>query len=307
MKIRHILIATDLSETSRRAYPYAAALARLDNARVTLIHVNEASLYAQHTAAELLEYLEQIGHAAADALANEADYFATEFGVAVDVVDETGRASDRILDFAAHNEVDAIVVAKHGARIDRRILMGSTSQRVVARSTLPVLVVDAEVDAPSDLVFKKLGCTTDWTPESHAGIEATVDIATRANAHVTVMHALPLPIFVPVIPGEPPLVFPREILESQREHKEEQLKALIAEHGGDNIDYRLLMGGAVGETLVDVAGDYDLVIMPSHGKGAFERFFIGSTTLDVVRLSTTPIMILPPAWLAARLDEDKDK
>ena len=33
MKIRHILIATDLSETSRRAYPYAAALARLDNAR----------------------------------------------------------------------------------------------------------------------------------------------------------------------------------------------------------------------------------------------------------------------------------
>jgi nucleotide-binding universal stress UspA family protein len=49
--------------------------------------------------------------------------------------------AEAIVDTAAKNTCDLIVMASHGRRGVTRLLLGSQANRVVTQSTLPVLVV----------------------------------------------------------------------------------------------------------------------------------------------------------------------
>ena len=66
MKTDHILLATDLSLGARHAYPHAAGMAKVLDARVTLFHVDETAYYGFHTSTEILQLGQ--GHATAHAI-----------------------------------------------------------------------------------------------------------------------------------------------------------------------------------------------------------------------------------------------
>jgi nucleotide-binding universal stress UspA family protein len=59
--------------------------------------------------------------------------------------------------------------------------------------------------------------------------------------------------------------------------------------------------GTPAETIVDYAErfEYDLVVMPTHGREGLSRYLLGSVTEKVVRLSPVPV-------LTARMREDED-
>jgi nucleotide-binding universal stress UspA family protein len=59
--------------------------------------------------------------------------------------------------------------------------------------------------------------------------------------------------------------------------------------------------GTPAETIVDYADrfDYDLVVMPTHGREGLSRYLLGSVTEKVVRLSRVPV-------LTARMRDDED-
>ncbi|MBN1856543.1 MAG: universal stress protein [Dehalococcoidia bacterium] len=54
-----------------------------------------------------------------------------------------GPAADAILDYAADNGVDVIVLSSHGRSGVTRVLMGSTADKVLRRSVVPVVLVPA--------------------------------------------------------------------------------------------------------------------------------------------------------------------
>jgi nucleotide-binding universal stress UspA family protein len=143
---KHILIATDGSPLSRRAIATGVALAQSVGARVTGVFAAPPAtpvIYrdylpvgyatpAKHAAmikASAARYLGVIGRAARDA------------GVGYVGVQVTSDfPSDVILDVAKRRKCDLIVMASHGRRGLRGVLLGSETQKVLTQTRIPVLV-----------------------------------------------------------------------------------------------------------------------------------------------------------------------
>lgn len=136
-----ILVATDGSPLSRRAVRAAAELARAFGARLSVIHV--VSPYLGSTGIDLAK-LPGFKHAveksarapleAARALARKQEVNAE----AVAVVG--GEPWKAILRAAQSRRCDLIVMASHGRRGLSGLILGSEAAKVLARSTIPVLV-----------------------------------------------------------------------------------------------------------------------------------------------------------------------
>jgi len=61
----------------------------------------------------------------------------------VSTVAIVGRAADVILDYVANNGVDVIVLSSHGRSGMTRVLLGSTADKILRRSLVPVFLVPA--------------------------------------------------------------------------------------------------------------------------------------------------------------------
>ncbi len=139
---QRILIATDGSELSLRASEAGVALARALGAAVVgcaampvypYHGVGEAApaeaTFQARAAAEANRHLDELEHAAASA------------GVAFSRVLREGHPDDIILQAADTEGCDLIVMGSHGRRGFSSLFLGSQTQRVLARSSRPVLVV----------------------------------------------------------------------------------------------------------------------------------------------------------------------
>jgi len=122
LQIRNILFATDFSEASHAAAQVAHAQARRWGAVLHLLHVCPEGDDPPRTA---------------------LDDLASEIGGDVEVckVCEVGKPADRILDYAARNGVDLIVLGTHGRTGMSRVLLGSVAERVMRLASCPVLTV----------------------------------------------------------------------------------------------------------------------------------------------------------------------
>ena len=63
----------------------------------------------------------------------------------VQAVVEVGRAAERIVDYAAENEVDLIVMTSHGRTGLARWVYGSVADKVLRGADIPTLLVRAHV------------------------------------------------------------------------------------------------------------------------------------------------------------------
>jgi nucleotide-binding universal stress UspA family protein len=136
MNIRHILAPTDFSEHSKQAVTYAFELAQKVNAKLSLLHVIEVPVYAIEVALPL-EELEQVARRELARLLPEAE----TAHVAVTRLVVMGMPYQRILETAADEQVDMIVMATHGRTGLSHLFMGSVAERVVRTSPCPVLTI----------------------------------------------------------------------------------------------------------------------------------------------------------------------
>jgi nucleotide-binding universal stress UspA family protein len=139
---QRILIATDGTELSRRAVAAGVGLAQQLGAAV----VGCAALpsYPYHGVGEAAPAEVIFGAQAAAAANNhldEAEKTAADAGVKFTRVLREGHPDDIILQTADAEGCDLIVMASHGRRGVASLLLGSETQKVLARSRIPVLVV----------------------------------------------------------------------------------------------------------------------------------------------------------------------
>ncbi|MDQ2633791.1 MAG: universal stress protein [Pseudomonadota bacterium] len=145
---KHILIATDGSELARKGLEHGLALAAPLKAKVTVLTVSEPLRQEMANAARMggiddpaARYDQQI-----DAIMKERFAFieerGAEHGVAADLAHEIdGSPAEAIVRFARLKGCDLIVMASHGRRGVRKLLLGSQTSEVLANTTIPVLVV----------------------------------------------------------------------------------------------------------------------------------------------------------------------
>ena len=144
-----ILVAVDFSENSDLAFDYALNLARQFKSSLTLIHViNEPvdlrGFYVPHISFEQLEQeIEQGAEQMMEKFCKEhlADF--TDFST----ITVTGIPYEEIIKAAGEIGASLIVVGTHGRKGFDHLIFGSTAERVVRNSPIPVLSVRLPVSA----------------------------------------------------------------------------------------------------------------------------------------------------------------
>lgn len=128
-----ILVPTDGSVAARKAEGYALKLAKMIGGRAIALHVVEHR-------EELLHRLwlsvrnELLGHAQSDGvdIIEELKEQGKMEGVEVEVVIRRGRPSEEILRYISENrEIDLVIIATRRMGPFSRLLLGSTTERLV--------------------------------------------------------------------------------------------------------------------------------------------------------------------------------
>jgi nucleotide-binding universal stress UspA family protein len=133
---RRILVPTDLSEASRRAFPLAALLARTFGAEVVVLHVTPRLPSGLNRG---------LTPPSASTIPSGDDvhrFLRSDFeAVPLRVHVLTGTPWDQIIDTARDERTDAIIMSTHGQDSVSDLVLGSHTQRVMHHASCPVLVV----------------------------------------------------------------------------------------------------------------------------------------------------------------------
>ncbi|MBX9958943.1 MAG: universal stress protein [Burkholderiaceae bacterium] len=144
---KRILVATDGSTLSKKAVSSAVALAQLSGAELVALKVvpRYPQSYFEGGLALPLSDINKIekqwaahGQAVVDAVAKAAK---AKGLTAKAVIVKSDLVSDAIIGTAKKNKCDLIVMASHGRKGIKRLLLGSETQQVLTHSHIPVLVL----------------------------------------------------------------------------------------------------------------------------------------------------------------------
>jgi nucleotide-binding universal stress UspA family protein len=185
-----VLCPIDFSDASRTALQYAAAVAEHFCARLTLLTVNEQPM------AEFLEMKTGTRWLADESRRGLEDFLDQTFDgrrpAGVDLAFEAtgGKPAPAILQFAREHACDLIVMSTHGLSGVRKLFFGSTTERVLRETTLPVLVTP-----PADAGLRSLN---ELAPRI-GRVLVPVDLSAATSRQVLVARALAEALDVPLL------------------------------------------------------------------------------------------------------------
>jgi nucleotide-binding universal stress UspA family protein len=142
MRIKRILVPTDLSEAARPALKLAVELGRAFGAELVLLFVVEPLFTSVDVlrAGAASSVLEKLSETARAALTREVAVLKKR-GVRAQSRLGEGTAAAVIVETARKVPADLIVIGTHGRTGLSHVLLGSVAERVVRRAECPVLIV----------------------------------------------------------------------------------------------------------------------------------------------------------------------
>ena len=140
----HVLVPVDDSDRSTDALEFACT--EYPDATVTALHVIDPGDFYAATGVEggaMANYEEIREHheTYAEEVLEDAREQAAALGSEIETEQIVGGISRSIVDYAADNDVDHIVIGSHGRTGASRILLGSVAETVARRSPVPVTIV----------------------------------------------------------------------------------------------------------------------------------------------------------------------
>jgi nucleotide-binding universal stress UspA family protein len=141
-RVKRILAPTDFSELSKSGIRYALELARDTSADVIVYHAIDFGDEWAYRQREVTAHPDLLEHTR-----KKLDSFlAANFADCIDLVEvrqsvEIGTPSKSINEKATAEGVDLIVMSTHGRTGIEHMILGSVTEKIVARAPCPVLVV----------------------------------------------------------------------------------------------------------------------------------------------------------------------
>jgi len=296
IEFKNILCPTDLSDASVRALTYAGAFARWYEAQLTVLHVvptfepitvapdifnGPVQLVVPMSREEIREDMRRI--------TNRAGMESLEVILSA----QDGDPARNIVDHALETAADLVVMGTHGRSGFERLLIGSVAEKVVRKAPCPVLLVPPHLTTavPEDVAFKHILCAMDFSPAALQALGVALDLARQADGVVTILHALEW-----LAEEEPRENAHFNVPEYRRylvQDAEKRVRTLIAGELRDwsAIEERVVLGRAYREILkVAAESGTDLIVMGAQGRDGLGLTLFGSTTQQVVRAATCPVL-----------------
>jgi len=188
VSFKNILLATDFSDASEKAFNYATAIARLHDSKIYLVHVLPPEFtsfipepprdWVRHEAEREMEILDH---------RNELRPIAHE------MVLRTG-AVWSVLSAEIHEQnIELLVLGTHGRGGLKKLVLGSVAEEVVRRAGCPVITVGPHIDVASGATgeIHRILFATDFHPASAKAFEYALLLANQFQAKLILLHLMP--------------------------------------------------------------------------------------------------------------------
>jgi nucleotide-binding universal stress UspA family protein len=298
ISVKNILVPLDFSRASMHALDYATALAEQFKAQIHLVHVqmpDEACAMpsAGHLMRECAESVTFLHQKLAGITTERRPQFWPE-----NCHIRNGHAYKEICDLARELNIDLIALASRGNTGLKRLVLGSTAERVVRFSACPVLVVHQRKEKVLDRSAKnfrirKILAPVDFSQCSMAGVMYAGFMAKEFDAELRLFHLVQLPARAVIDRLSPEVVntgrskLPGARLEMEAFRQLDFLR-------GVKVDVQIQTGHSIKEIYAETKSpDVDLVVISTHGRSGFNRMLLGSVAEHVVRYAECPVLVVP--------------
>lgn len=297
--IKTILIPVDFGPPSLKALQYGCLLAKKIGAKVHLVHVNELAIQ-QPLLAPALDLATDFGHQLRRRLQALGAECAPSITAARCHV-RTGKASEQIRLEARLLDADLILMATHGYKGLKHVMLGSTTERVVRQARCPVLIVRAANRTGAALRLNRILVPTDFSEHSRDALRYAIAFGKRFNATLTLLNLI-YPQYYVTNPDYLPYDF-GELFEETRRAAKRDVAALVeaTSFGGVPFKTRIEEGHPTEHILEFAAkSGADLIITSTHGRTGLKHAVLGSIAEQVVRYAKCPVLVVPRAEGKAR-------
>ena len=287
-----VLFPTDFSSESGAALPYAAQLARTFGAELHVLYVDVLHAHVSDAAVrfpKLDEYVEALGQYTGQLFDGLLESGIDEDLEVQRAVRRGVAAAPEVVQYAADQGVDLIVMSTHGRRGWRKLALGSVAQEVVRHAPCPVLTVRGS-QAPAGTDRGAILVPVDLGPRSGLAIALAARFARWAGASVELLHVVaPTPMVAYAAYPELPPIPVVEVTEEASERLAE-----LRDVAGLDPDRSTLtvVEGPVVLTIVEHAAqtEPDLLIQASAGLSGPTRWLLGSVAENVLSQVACPVL-----------------
>lgn len=138
--------------------------------------------------------------------------------------------------------------------------------------------------------IKKILFPTDFSEYANGALAYVAEFARKFGAQIVLVHVVPVPTYTG---GYEIAVDMTTLNESMEAAARERMKGLIAKLEAESLSVvsEIRLGAAFVE-IIDAARTHqvDLIILATHGWGAFKHVLLGSTAERVVRKAPCPVL-----------------
>ena len=213
--------------------------------------------------------------------------------VTTEVVAVPGRSVAATLeDQAKKSDAGMVVVGSGEHGMMGRVVVGSTADRLLHSSPIPVAVATRGFRAPQEGRVTRATCSFRADEASHSALERTAEICaeTGASLRVATFGVLGQQMYPPEVRGE------HQILDAFVTDTAKAQEAAVAALPGGGQDVETLV--ATGRDWPEALGhldwqDSDVLVVGSSPTGILARVFIGTNATRIVRHSPVPAVVVP--------------
>ncbi len=329
-KLNRILVPTDFSDGSRKAYSYVEHLLRFFGGKVDMINIVPTIKYLQESMKKVgypfsLDHdaYPQIIEQAQEKVIRELEEFISDEHRGEAVVKIGRKAYEIILEHAHKQRYDLILMGAQGLHADK-IIRGHVTEKVIRFSKIPVLSISGTVMPESTEIIL---VPTDFSDFSLRAILPAAIMAGRLKSRITLFNVKELHGSEPAEDAgtdEDALhQFRRKVAGKVYNFFRERPKAKLQLSSVDDDELFLLLereneqykipllveqvrGISAHYEIVDYAeANADMIVIATHGRSGLSHIFMGSTAEKVVQWAKVPVLTTRPEELHRKKDESR--
>ncbi len=306
---KKILVPLDSSNLAEQALPTAVRLAQSSQGSITLLHVLEHNSVLIPEGPDLLGHnlhtpqsIYSLAEVAAREYLNQMEYGVAREnpGINWHMRLEEGDPASLIVDVAAEEAVDLIVMSTHGYSGFTRWMLGSVTEKVIRHVSCPVLVVK------DDTPIQEVLITLDGSALSESCLPFGIEVAVSCGAVVTLLRVddttddINLDEIEDLNRHEAGLG--EQFQQNLQQEVVDYLERISADYRRSKVPLQTAVRyGKAAQTIINFAEEkgIDLIVMSTHGRTGLARWRYGSITEKVLHGAACAMLIYRPEEMNA--------
>lgn len=209
-----------------------------------------------------------------------------------------GEPHKEIVGFARSEKAELIAMGKRGLGLVDRILVGTTTIKVLRESSVPVLAVGKK-DKEGAIDIRNILVPIEIYEKVDSALNYAIDLAQKISASISVVFVF----YIYNYDTAYDMSYMEELMKRYSNQLARRVKEVRVKRGIGNgetskleINTEVITGLSPSVTIVEYASrkNTDLIVMNTHGRKGMKRFILGSVTENVIQESPCAVLVLRP-------------